>query len=232
MQIDYNMRPFTHQGRNLRYDRPYNYQYPYNVDNSRVDNSREVNILIKNRIKYIKPSIPLDQLLQLNQIISEYKIDVQQIDDIINKISYDNLKEYFLLIIIYNKLKDTIIYNTKLLQDLRDLRYNNNYYLEYLKNWFMLHHIDNVSQTYYLDYLEQLELYSKFLVEHTNNYSEGGRSNKSKSKTINMKDIKELCKANKIKLSRIIDGKRVVYKMTELITKLKRMKIKIPKSLH
>lgn len=47
-----------------------------------------------------------------------------------------------------------------------------------------------------------------------------------------MKDIKELCKANKIKLSRIIDGKRVIYKKKELITKLKRKKIKIPKSLH
>jgi hypothetical protein len=47
-----------------------------------------------------------------------------------------------------------------------------------------------------------------------------------------MKDIKELCKANQIKLSRIIDGKRIVYKKKELITKLKRRKIKIPNSLH
>jgi len=37
-----------------------------------------------------------------------------------------------------------------------------------------------------------------------------------------------LCKANQIKLSRSIDGKRVVYKKSELITKLKRKKIKIP----
>ena len=42
------------------------------------------------------------------------------------------------------------------------------------------------------------------------------------------KRIKELCKANQIKLSRIIDGKRVVYKIKELITKLKRKKIRIP----
>lgn len=42
-----------------------------------------------------------------------------------------------------------------------------------------------------------------------------------------MKDIKELCKANQIKLSRIIDGKRVVYKMNELITILKRKKVRI-----
>lgn len=39
-----------------------------------------------------------------------------------------------------------------------------------------------------------------------------------------LKAIKELCKANQIKLSRIIDGKRVVYKKNELITKLKRKK--------
>lgn len=50
----------------------------------------------------------------------------------------------------------------------------------------------------------------------------GGKS-KSQSKR-----IKELCKANQIKLSRIIDGKRVAYKMKELITKLKRKKIRIP----
>ena len=51
----------------------------------------------------------------------------------------------------------------------------------------------------------------------------GGKS-KLKSQS---KRIKELCKANQIKLSRIIDGKRVVYKMKELITKLKRKKIRI-----
>jgi hypothetical protein len=43
-----------------------------------------------------------------------------------------------------------------------------------------------------------------------------------------LKAIKELCKANQIKLSRIIDGKRVAYKKSELITKLKRKKIRIP----
>jgi hypothetical protein len=40
-----------------------------------------------------------------------------------------------------------------------------------------------------------------------------------------MKDIKELCKANKIKLSRIVEGKYVVFKKKELITKLKRNKL-------
>jgi hypothetical protein len=40
-----------------------------------------------------------------------------------------------------------------------------------------------------------------------------------------MKDIKELCKANQIKLSRVVEGKRVAYKKKELITKLKRKKL-------
>lgn len=69
--------------------------------------------------------------------------------------------------------------------------------------------------------------YERYYIPHKHS---GGRRG-IKSNCV-MKDIKELCKANKIKLSRIIDGKRVVYKMTELITKLKRKKIKIPKSLH
>jgi hypothetical protein len=40
-----------------------------------------------------------------------------------------------------------------------------------------------------------------------------------------LKAIKELCKANQIKLSRIIDGKRVVYKKSELITKKRKISI-------
>jgi hypothetical protein len=42
---------------------------------------------------------------------------------------------------------------------------------------------------------------------------------------MNLKDIKELCKANQIKLSRVVDGKRVAYKKKELMTKLKRKKL-------
>ena len=53
----------------------------------------------------------------------------------------------------------------------------------------------------------------------------GGRRNKSKYAEVKMKDIKELCKANNIKLSRVIDGKRVYYNKKELLTKLKRKKI-------
>jgi hypothetical protein len=55
----------------------------------------------------------------------------------------------------------------------------------------------------------------------------GARRNKSKSNNadMNMKDIKELCKANQIKLSKIVNDKTVVYTKKELITKLKRKKL-------
>lgn len=56
------------------------------------------------------------------------------------------------------------------------------------------------------------------------NLSVGSR-NKSKHADMNMKDIKRLCKANQIKLSKTKDGIRVIYTKKELITKLKRKKI-------
>lgn len=55
--------------------------------------------------------------------------------------------------------------------------------------------------------------------------SQGGRRNKSKYAEVKMKDIKELCKANNIKLSRVVNDKRVYYNKKELLTKLKRKKI-------
>ena len=48
---------------------------------------------------------------------------------------------------------------------------------------------------------------------------------KSNHATMNMKDIRRLCKANQIKLSTTKDGVRIIYKKKELITKLKRRKI-------
>jgi hypothetical protein len=51
--------------------------------------------------------------------------------------------------------------------------------------------------------------------------AEGG----GRHREMNLKDIKELCKANQIKLSRVVDGKRVAYKKKELMTKLKRKKL-------
>jgi hypothetical protein len=57
------------------------------------------------------------------------------------------------------------------------------------------------------------------------NHAGGRRRNQPKHTDMTMKDIKELCKANQIKLSRVIDDKRVCYKKKELLTKLKRKKI-------
>ena len=55
----------------------------------------------------------------------------------------------------------------------------------------------------------------------------GYRRNKASPKhdEMTMKDIKEMCKANEIKLSKVVEGKRVAFKKKELITKLKRKKL-------
>jgi hypothetical protein len=44
-------------------------------------------------------------------------------------------------------------------------------------------------------------------------------------KEMNMKNIKELCKTNQIKLSKVVNNKRVAYAKKELLTKLKKKKI-------
>jgi hypothetical protein len=76
---------------------------------------------------------------------------------------------------------------------------------------------------------EGLKSYFFKIVNFENNYrietAGGGRRNQSKHADVKMKDIKGLCKANNIKLSRVIDGKRVPYNKKELLTKLKRKKI-------
>jgi hypothetical protein len=50
----------------------------------------------------------------------------------------------------------------------------------------------------------------------------GGRRHRD---TMTMKEIRQLCKDNQIKLSRVVNDKRVVYKKKELLTKLKRKKV-------
>jgi hypothetical protein len=57
--------------------------------------------------------------------------------------------------------------------------------------------------------------------------SEGGGRRRNKSNNIEMKmvDVKRLCKNNQIKLSKTVNGKRIVYTKKELITKLKRKKL-------
>ena len=68
------------------------------------------------------------------------------------------------------------------------------------------------------DELEKIE--TEIVNKANNTLISGGRH-----REMNVKDIKELCKANQIKLSRVVDGKRVAYKKKELMTKLKRKKL-------
>jgi hypothetical protein len=48
---------------------------------------------------------------------------------------------------------------------------------------------------------------------------------KAKHDDMNMKDVKDLCKANQIKLSKVVNEKRVRFTKKELLTKLKRKKL-------
>jgi len=60
-------------------------------------------------------------------------------------------------------------------------------------------------------------------IERLNRISGGGRYHNNT--TMTMKDIREVCKDNQIKLSRVVNDIRVVYKKKELLTKLKRKKV-------
>jgi hypothetical protein len=71
---------------------------------------------------------------------------------------------------------------------------------------------------------QAITFFDKYKEEY-NQTMNGGRRNQSKHADVKMKVIKGLCKANNIKLSRVIDGKRVPYNKKELLTKLKRKKI-------
>jgi hypothetical protein len=80
------------------------------------------------------------------------------------------------------------------------------------------------------NYLTYLELYDRVHGKGSGKEGGGGsRRNKATPKPkhddMTMKDIKELCKANQIKLSKVVDNKRVVFNKKELITKLKRKKL-------
>jgi hypothetical protein len=70
--------------------------------------------------------------------------------------------------------------------------------------------------------LDELNVINNKIDETIKVLQEGGGG---RHREMNVKDIKELCKANQIKLSRVVDGKRVAYKKKELMTKLKRKKL-------
>jgi hypothetical protein len=84
------------------------------------------------------------------------------------------------------------------------------------------HHKKTINDFYETHIIPQIRLANAETFQQN-----GSRYNKSKSKhtDMNMKDIKELCKANQIKLSKIVNDKTVVYTKKELITKLKRKKL-------
>ena len=87
--------------------------------------------------------------------------------------------------------------------------------------------MDSITNNYMSDIntAERLVTEMDDLVTEMEKQVGGRRRNQPKHTDMTMKDIKGLCKANQIKLSRVIDDKRVVYKKTELLTKLKRKKI-------
>jgi hypothetical protein len=119
---------------------------------------------------------------------------------------------YIAYLALYSKFlfEYATIINTQGIDDLK-------YYLYKTEGFIEKHLNAKIDPNYYKQYYASPE------------HSGGRRSKKSKAPLkAPLKAIKELCKANQIKLSRIIDGKRVAYKKSELITKLKRKKIKIP----
>jgi hypothetical protein len=123
-----------------------------------------------------------------------------------------NDKSYIAYLALYSKFlfEYATILNHKGTDDLKN-------YLNSREEFIEKHLKANIYPNYYKKYYASPE------------HSGGRRSKKSKAPLkAPLKAIKELCKANQIKLSRIIDGKRVAYKKSELITKLKRKKIKIP----
>ena len=95
----------------------------------------------------------------------------------------------------------------------------------------------NIDKDAYLKDLRSNDLYTNLVKEFKDTNGGGSRRNKATPKSntkpkakpqhedMTMKDIKELCKANQIKLSKVVEGKRVVFNKKELITKLKRKKL-------
>ena len=83
---------------------------------------------------------------------------------------------------------------------------------------------NGIEEKYIIDKKKDIDI-SKIFSKREVNYQSGGRRNYANNININAKDIKNLCKANQIKLSRVVNDKSVVYTKKELITKLKRKKL-------
>lgn len=74
------------------------------------------------------------------------------------------------------------------------------------------------------NFFTKMKKFQETAVYDERSLTTGGRRH-NHSNHMTMKDIKELCNANQIKLSKVVGDKRVVYKKKELITKLKRKKV-------
>jgi hypothetical protein len=139
-------------------------------------------------------------------IINFYSISDDEIKEIKTKINKIKEKINSQYIIFLNNWLNNILYEDKI-----KTLYSEK--LSFIKNNYKDTKIDD---TYYN------KLYDKNF-NPTLKALKGGRHNKSNS--LDMKYIKDLCKANLIKLSTTKNDKRIIYTKKELITKLKRKKI-------
>ena len=100
--------------------------------------------------------------------------------------------------------------------------YHTNYGIDYFYN-------NGDENRFTLDEIRKMEGYIEGGSRRIKASPKSKPSPKSKAKPkhdeMTMKDIKEMCKANEIKLSKVVEGKRVAFKKKELITKLKRKKL-------
>ena len=78
---------------------------------------------------------------------------------------------------------------------------------------------------YYKDLEENYKKNTVFIGGNRRNKAKPKPAPKAKHDDMNMKDIKDLCKANQIKLSKVVNEKRVRFTKKELLTKLKRKKL-------
>ena len=178
-------------------------------------------------------------LLTIINDIEENLVNIANMSENIPEIFTSKLNEAFIIAIKLGpeETKDDIKTKLTIITEYRRLNKNifdiRDYILENINSDYGSNHMYDISLerpniTDVKDLIRVLEEKEKSM--------DGGRGNrrnkatpKSKAKPkhddMTMKDIKELCKANQIKLSRVVEGKRVAYKKKELITKLKRKKL-------
>ena len=147
----------------------------------------------------------VDNTFKINKIRDIVDVLVK-IHDFINK---ELLKEFKINLITYKIEKNEMM--SRYLDDTEN-------------NLYIKKHYKELEKQKTIEYFETKVIPVIEFAEEALN-QKGGRRNKLNHADMNMKDIKELCKANQIKLSKTENNKRVVYTKKELITKLKRKKV-------